>query len=85
MYLHTKYGNAVINNIKNNNKKKDKDRYKRLQREVQFKARRANRDYLETSVSGDYMENSKKFWTCVKSKDQEATGVAPFKNKDGFI
>ena len=25
MYLHTKYGNAVINNIKNNNNKQDKD------------------------------------------------------------
>ena len=66
-------------------KKQDKDRYKRLQREVQFKVRRANRDYLETSVSGDYKENSKKFWTYVKSKGQEATEVAPLKNKDGFI
>ena len=66
-------------------KKQAKDRYKRLQREVQFKVRRANRDYLETSVSGDYKKNSKKFWTYVKSKGQEATGVAPLKNKDGFI
>ena len=66
-------------------KTQDKDRYKNLQREVQFKVRRANRDYLETSVSGDYKENSKKFWTYIKSKGQEATGVAPLKNKDGFI
>ena len=38
------------------------------EREVPFKVRRANRDYLETSVSSDYKENSKKFWTRAKAK-----------------
>ena len=39
-------------------KQQDKDHYKKLQREVQLHVRRANKDYLETSVSGDYKENS---------------------------
>ena len=26
-----------------------------------------------------------KFWTAIKSKKQESTGVAPLKNKEGFI
>ena len=41
--------------------------------------------YLKTLVSADYNENSKKFWIYVKSKVQEATRVAPLKNKDRFI
>ena len=36
-------------------------------------------------VSTDYKENSKKFWSFIKSKDQEWTGVAPLKNKMGFL
>jgi hypothetical protein len=33
----------------------------------------------------DYKENSKKFWSFIKSKGQEWTGVAPVKNKMGFL
>lgn len=40
---------------------------------------------MEHTVSGDSKDNSKKFWTYVKSKGQEFTGVAPLKNKDGFL
>ena len=47
--------------------------------------RRTNRNYLETTVNSDYKENSNKFWTYIKSKGQEATGVSPLKNKDSFI
>ena len=36
-------------------------------------------------VSTDYKENSKKFWSFIKSKGQEWTGVAPLKNKMGFL
>ncbi|XP_052809231.1 uncharacterized protein LOC128237685 [Mya arenaria] len=37
------------------------------------------------TVSNDFKDNSKKFWAFVKSKGQESTGVAPLKNKDGFL
>jgi len=65
-------------------KKRDVDRYKRLQQEVQYEVRQANKKYME-DVSTDYKENSKKFWSFIKSKGQEWTGVAPLKNKMGFL
>jgi hypothetical protein len=40
-------------------KKRDVDRYKRLQQEVQYEVRQANKKYME-DVSTDYKENSKK-------------------------
>ena len=36
-------------------------------------------------VSSDYTNNSKKFWSYIKSKGQEWVGVAPLKNKLGFL
>jgi hypothetical protein len=36
-------------------------------------------------VSTDYKDNSKKFWSYIKSKGQEWIGVAPLKNKMGFL
>ena len=65
-------------------KKRDVDRYKRLQQEVQYEVRQANKKYME-DVSTDYKENSKIFWSFIKSKGQEWTGVAPLKNKMGFL
>jgi hypothetical protein len=65
-------------------KKRDVDRYKRLQQEVQYEVRQTNKKYME-DVSTDYKENSKKFWSFIKSKGQEWTGVAPLKNKMGFL
>jgi hypothetical protein len=56
----------------------------RLQQEVQYEVRQANKNYME-DVSTDYKENSKKFWSFIKSKGQEWTGVAPLKNKMGFL
>jgi hypothetical protein len=36
-------------------------------------------------ISTDLKENPKRFWAAIKSKKQESTGVAPLKNKEGFI
>ena len=65
-------------------KKRDIDRYKRLKQEVQYEVRQANKKYME-DVSTDYKGNSKKFWSFIKSKGQEWIGVAPLKNKMGFL
>ena len=37
------------------------------------------------TVSHDFKDDSKKFWTFVKNKGHEATGVAPLKNKGGYL
>ncbi|CAG2253425.1 E1BAP5 [Mytilus edulis] len=48
-------------------KKRDQDRYKRLRQEVQWEIRQANKKYME-EVSSNYKDNSKKFWSYIKSK-----------------
>jgi hypothetical protein len=59
-------------------KKRDRDRYKRLQQEVQRETRKAHKQYMEDVVSDG--ENRNKFWSYIKSKGQEFSGVAPLKN-----
>ncbi|KAL8608407.1 hypothetical protein ACOMHN_002640 [Nucella lapillus] len=66
-------------------KKKDVDRYRRIQAQTRYEVRQASRKYLEDVVSEDYRTNSKHFWSYVKSKKQEADGVAPLKDKQGFL
>jgi hypothetical protein len=41
--------------------------------------------HIELLAGVDYKENSKKFWSFIKSRGQEWTGVAPLKNKMGFL
>ncbi|KAL8617394.1 hypothetical protein ACOMHN_035886 [Nucella lapillus] len=66
-------------------KKKDVDRYRRIQAQTRYEIRQASRKYLEDVVSEDYRTNSKRFWSYMKSKKQEADGVAPLKDKQGFL
>ena len=40
---------------------------------------------MEDVISKDAQEKPKAFWSYIKSKKQESSGVAPLKNKDGFI
>ena len=65
-------------------RKRDRDRYRRLQQEVQFSIRRANREYMQ-DASSNFKENPKKFWSFIKSRGQEASGVATLKNKNGYL
>ena len=65
-------------------KKRDKDRYKRLQAETRYEIRQAYRSYMD-EISQDLKTNSKRFWSFVKSRRQESIGVAPLKDKNGFL
>ena len=66
-------------------KKKDIDRYRRLQKEVKYMIRVVNKQYVESSVDEAYTSNPKRFWRYVKSKGQDSSGVPPLKDKDGFL
>ena len=66
-------------------KKRDADRYRRLQAEVRFEIRRASKQYMEDVVDNDFKTDSKRFWAYVKSKGQDTGGVSPLKDKDGFL
>ena len=65
---------------KETGKKKDRDRYRRLQLEVKDSIKKASRNYLNNIVTDDFKSNSKKFWAYVKSKRQESQGVSPLKS-----
>ena len=52
--------------------------------QAQKDMRSAHKKYMEEIVSNDLKENPKVFWSHIKNK-QESTGVAPLKNKNGFI
>ena len=66
-------------------KKRDINRYKRLQAEVKYNIKQANKSYLENIISEDFNSDAKKFWSYIKSKRQESTGVSPLKSQDGFL
>ena len=66
-------------------KKRDIDRYKRLQAEVKYNIKQTSKSYLENIISEDFNSNAKKFWSYIESKRQESTGVSPLKSQDGFL
>ncbi|KAL8617025.1 hypothetical protein ACOMHN_014196 [Nucella lapillus] len=66
-------------------KKRDQDRYKRLQQEVKDNIKKASHHYLDTVVTDDFKTNSKKLWAYVKSKGQESQGVSLLKNTEGYL
>ena len=71
--------------VKRSIQAQDWECYKKLQAEVQRSTRKAHRGYMEEVVSQDLKENSKRFWSYVKSKRQEASGVSALLNEDGFL
>ena len=46
---------------RHSNQKRDIDRYKQLQKEVQYQIRKAHKKYLVDTVSHDFKDDSKKF------------------------
>ena len=40
---------------------------------------------MQDVASADLKEKSKRVWSFIKSRGQEASGVAPLINKDGFL
>ena len=40
---------------------------------------------MQDIVNKDFLEKPKRFWSYVKSKKQEATGVSSLVDKDGFL
>ena len=65
--------------------KREIDRYRQLQHDVQFQIRSAHKDFMKTAVSDTFKNNPKKNWSFMKNTGQEATGVSPLENKDGFL
>ena len=64
--------------------RKDRDRYKYLQKQSQWEIGRAHQEYMN-DISLSFTETPKRFWSFLKSKKEESVGVAPLKNKQGFL
>ena len=62
----------------------DWERYRRIKYQNQRDLRTAHKRYIEDVVRKDLNDKPKMFWSYIKSRRQESTGVAPLKNKDGF-
>ena len=69
---------------KKSGQSKDWDRFKRLQSEVQRSIHTAHKRYMTDVVSND-LKNTKRFWSFIKSKRQESSGVAPLINTEGYL
>ena len=63
----------------------DLTRYTNLKTSTQQEIRTSHRNYMKGMVTSDQKNKPKRFWSCVKAKKQESTGVASLKNEDGFI
>ena len=69
---------------KKTQKKKDYDRYLKIKRTSQTACRQAYREYLTNIVSPDSKDNPKRFWSFIKSKRCDNSGVAPLKGPSGI-
>ena len=41
--------------------------------------------YIQDIITGDMKDNSKKFWSYVKHREQDYGGIAPLKKSDGLL
>ena len=58
--------------------------YKQLKKEAKSACKRAYNDYVTNIVSPDSSVNPKRFWSYIKSKRCDFSGVAPLKSTDGI-
>ena len=77
--------NAAFRKAKQTKNAIDWDRYKIIKAQTHKDLRTAYRKYMGDVISKDAQEQTKSFWSYIKSKKQESSGVAPLKNKDGFF
>ena len=64
---------------------RDIRRYKHLKATCQRTIRQDHDSYVHDIISPEAKQNPKKFWSFVKGKKQEASGVSPLRNHEGII
>jgi hypothetical protein len=60
--------NKAFSRARHTNKTKDWARYKQLKTTVQREARKAHDQYVDKIIFGDMKNNTKQFWSYLKSK-----------------
>lgn len=69
---------------RNTNNKADIKRYQRLKKLTEKECKTAYKNYIEDMISPELTNNPKRFWSFIKSKRCETTGVAPLRDTDGL-
>ena len=64
---------------------KEHQRYKALKRKTEKECKNAHDEYMKNVVSPESNNNSKKFWSYIKSRKNDNTGVAPLKDEHGVL
>ena len=69
---------------KKTGKKKDWDRFRHIKKDTQTACRQAYNSYISNMLEEDNTTNPKRFWSFIKSKRSESTGVSPLR-KEGIL
>jgi len=70
--------------VKKSGRECDWKRYKKLKKQCQNECRTAYSTYITEMIAPSMDSNPKKFWSFIKSKRNDKTGVAPIKDDNGF-
>ena len=74
-----------LHNIyKNTYNSDDKHKYRKFQKYVKVKLRKAQDDYLAESLNIDPKDKPKKIWSYIKAKRQDQIGIPPLKSDVGL-
>lgn len=67
----------LYNNYKRSGLANDKQKYRKFQKMLKTKLRKAQDEYIGNTLDCDLKEKPKKFWSYIKSKRQDQVGVPP--------
>ena len=81
----TRQKNRAFIKAKSSRNARDSRRYKKLKTACQRSIREAHDTYVHDVIGQSAQENPKKFWSYIKGKKQESSGVSPLRNVDGVI
>ena len=81
----TRQKKRAYNKARSSKKHRDIERYKRLKVAARLACKRAHNNYIKDIVSPDSQTNPKKFWSFIKSKRNDNSGVSPLKDPSSGI
>ena len=81
----TRQKRRAFDKAKSSGKQRDRHRYRHLKSLCQRTIRKDHDNYMRDIISPEAKQNPKKFWSFLKGKKQESSGVAPLRSTDGLI
>ena len=75
----------AYNKARRSNSEQDWEKYKRLQSLSQKPTRQAHNKYLYDIISAKLKDNNKQFYSYMKSKKQDASGISSLRDNQGYL